>query len=179
MWIQYFLQHMKFTKNHLPKLNFSVSLKSLTFTLRLNWRRQASHSQGRADRNKSTSQAGNFLGSNSVKLGEFGLQWVRMGQNWSQLATISHKALNVQSVTNCVQNWFKPGNIDEERDRMLSNIHIWWRWVFFSLMFCKLFGGFEKQTKTTSCYDPDMTIRNVVCSTEYIQMVMTSISPKL
>ena len=69
--------------------------------------------------------------SHSVKLGEFGLQWVRMGQNWSQLATISHKALNVQSVTNCVQNWFKPGNIDEGRDRMLSNIHIWLRRVFF------------------------------------------------
>ena len=100
-----------------------------------------------------------------------------MGQNWSQQATIGHNALNVQSVTNCGQNWFKPGNIDEGRGRRISNIHTWLRWVFFNIS--QTIWWLWKRKKNISCYDPDMTIRNFVCSTEYIQMVVTSISPKL
>ena len=80
---------------------------------------QASFSLARAGRQEQEHESGwEFF------WGQFWSNWVNLGYSDLIWVKIGHNAMNVQSVSNCVQNWFKPGNIDEGRDRMLSNIHI-------------------------------------------------------
>ena len=103
------------------------------------------------------------------------LEWVKIGHNRPQLVTMLWMFSQSQTVFRISSNleiltWGGTGG-----SRTFTSD---WDEYFF-LTFHKLFGGFEKGKKTLSCYDPDMTIRNFVCSTEYIQMVVTFISPKL